>query len=187
MSEISIFSPLSDGVGKTGTFICLHSQLERLKTEGVVDFFQAVKSARIQRACLVPDAVSVLFPLCHVHVCYNLLSLSPHSPTLPFATTWWPTIWTVLRLTPTSKKLYKYSVSSTVTVRYGAANSCMCFLEQLYHLERKHYCVVARVQVSLSSLRMRKISFTRRARDLSSRPKAEYDDVSAPSAPFVRP
>ena len=121
MSEISIFSPLSDGVGRTGTFICLHSQLERLKTEGVVDFFQAVKSARIQRACLVPDTVSVLFPLFRVHVCYNLLSLSPHSPTLPFATTWWPTIWTVLRLTPTSKKLYKYSVSSAVTVRYGAA------------------------------------------------------------------
>ena len=47
----------SDGVGRTGTFICLHSQLERLKTEGVVDFFQAVKSARIQRAGLVPDAV----------------------------------------------------------------------------------------------------------------------------------
>ena len=54
----SIASFLSDGVGRTGTFICLHSQLERLKTEGVVDFFQAVKSARIQRAGLVSDAVS---------------------------------------------------------------------------------------------------------------------------------
>ena len=54
----SIVSSLSDGVGRTGTFICLHSQLERLKTEGVVDFFQAVKSARIQRAGLVSDAVS---------------------------------------------------------------------------------------------------------------------------------
>ena len=53
--------PLSDGVGRTGTFICLHSQLERLKTEGVVDFFQAIKSARIQRAGLIPYAV------CHKH------------------------------------------------------------------------------------------------------------------------
>ena len=44
-------------MGRTGTFICLHSQLERLKTEGLVDLFQAVKSARIQRAGLVPDAV----------------------------------------------------------------------------------------------------------------------------------
>ena len=49
--------PLSDGVGRTGTFICLHSQLERLKTEGVVDFLQAVKASRIQRPGLVPDAV----------------------------------------------------------------------------------------------------------------------------------
>ena len=63
----------SDGVGCTGTFICLHSQLERLKTEGVVDFFQAVKSARIKRAGLVPDAVccgALLYLLCircHVH------------------------------------------------------------------------------------------------------------------------
>ena len=47
----------SDGVGRTGTFICIHAQLERLKTEGVVDFFQSIKSARIQRAGLVPDVV----------------------------------------------------------------------------------------------------------------------------------
>ena len=55
----------------TGTFICLHSQLERLKTEGVVDLFQAVKSARIQRAGLVPNAVChthlLLLSLCHFH------------------------------------------------------------------------------------------------------------------------
>ena len=49
---------LSDGVGRSGTFICVHSQLERLKTEGVVDIFQCIKSARIQRAGLVPEAVS---------------------------------------------------------------------------------------------------------------------------------
>ena len=55
---LTVLYSCSDGVGRTGTFICLHSQLERLKTEGVVDFFQAVKSARIQRAGLVPDAVS---------------------------------------------------------------------------------------------------------------------------------
>jgi hypothetical protein len=52
--------PCSDGVGRTGTFICIHAQLERLKTEGVVDFFQSIKSARIQRAELVPDVVSVM-------------------------------------------------------------------------------------------------------------------------------
>ena len=48
-------------MGRTGTFICIHSQLERLKTEGVVDFFQAAKSARIQRPGLVPDTVGLFF------------------------------------------------------------------------------------------------------------------------------
>jgi len=47
----------SDGLGRTGAFICIHSQLEHLKTEGVVDIFQSVKSARIQRAGLVQTVV----------------------------------------------------------------------------------------------------------------------------------
>jgi len=47
----------SDGLGRTGAFICIHSQLERLKTEGVVDIFQSIKSARIQRAMLVQTVV----------------------------------------------------------------------------------------------------------------------------------
>ena len=70
--------PLSDGVGRTGTFICLHSQLERLKTESMVDFLQAVKASRIQRPGLVPDvvcsALSSLFingpPYCFPHICF---------------------------------------------------------------------------------------------------------------------
>ena len=54
----------SDGVGRTGTFLCIHSQLERVKTEGVVDIFQAIKSARMQRPGLVSDAVSHNATLC---------------------------------------------------------------------------------------------------------------------------
>ena len=50
----------SDGVGRTGTFICIHAQLERLKTEGVVDFFQFIKSARIQKPGMISDLVSIL-------------------------------------------------------------------------------------------------------------------------------
>ena len=50
---------LSDGVGRTGTFICIHAQLERLKTEGVIDFFQFVKSARIQRPGLILSVVGL--------------------------------------------------------------------------------------------------------------------------------
>ena len=63
--------PLSDGVGRTGTFICLHSQLERLKTEGVVDFFQVVKSAHIQRDGPIPYAV------CHENTPSSLTLLLP--------------------------------------------------------------------------------------------------------------
>ncbi len=55
----------SDGVGRTGTFISIHSQLERLKTEGVIDFFQAAKSACIQRAGLMPEAVSIVYDVEH--------------------------------------------------------------------------------------------------------------------------
>ena len=37
--------------------MCIHSQLERLKTEGVVDVFQAIKSARIHRPGIIPNTV----------------------------------------------------------------------------------------------------------------------------------
>ena len=43
----------------------IHSQLERLKTEGVVDVFQAVKSARIQRPGIMPNIVRPL--IIHYH------------------------------------------------------------------------------------------------------------------------
>ena len=54
-------SSFSDGVGRTGTFLCIHSQIERLKAEGVVDFLQSIKSARMQRPGLVADVVSCPF------------------------------------------------------------------------------------------------------------------------------
>ena len=47
----------SDGVVRSGTFVCIHSQLERLKTEGVVDVFQAIKSARIHRPGIIHNTV----------------------------------------------------------------------------------------------------------------------------------
>ena len=50
-------SHFSDGVGRSGTFLCVHSQLERLKTEGIVDVFQTVKLARRQREHLMPKEV----------------------------------------------------------------------------------------------------------------------------------
>ena len=91
---------LSDGVGRTGTFICIHAQVERLKTEGVVDFFQSIKSARIQRAGLVPDVVSPNKTSFLSHSCKDcsFLSVSTFSVTM-----WWLTILMDLILMPTSR------------------------------------------------------------------------------------
>ena len=49
-----------DGVSRTGTFLTIHCQLERLKTEGVVDFLQAIKSAGLHRPGLVNNTVSLV-------------------------------------------------------------------------------------------------------------------------------
>ncbi|CAI8039711.1 Receptor-type tyrosine-protein phosphatase alpha [Geodia barretti] len=48
----------SDGVSRTGTFLTIHCQLERLKTEGVVDFLQTIKSARLHRPGLVNNTTA---------------------------------------------------------------------------------------------------------------------------------
>ncbi|CAI8039710.1 Receptor-type tyrosine-protein phosphatase S [Geodia barretti] len=53
----------SDGVSRTGTFLTIHCQLERLKTEGVVDFLQTIKSARLHRPGLVNNTDHYVF--CH--------------------------------------------------------------------------------------------------------------------------
>lgn len=60
----------SDGMGRSGTFICIHAQLERLKTEGVVDFFQFVKAARTQRPGVILNVVSLPSFLLYV-VCWT--------------------------------------------------------------------------------------------------------------------
>jgi protein tyrosine phosphatase len=57
----------SDGVVRSGTFLVIHSQLERLKTEGVVDVFQAIKSARIHRPGVIPNTDHYVF-------CYEVLA-----------------------------------------------------------------------------------------------------------------
>ena len=53
-----LFLLCSDGMSRTGTFMTIHYQLERLKTEGVIDFPQAIKSARLQRPGLITNVVS---------------------------------------------------------------------------------------------------------------------------------
>ena len=53
----------SDGMGRTGTFLCIHAQLERVKSEGLVDFFQFVKSSRIHRPSIISEKVRIQSPL----------------------------------------------------------------------------------------------------------------------------
>lgn len=48
----------SDGCARTGAFITICYAVDRLKVEGIVDIFHAVKSSRIRRAGLVANAVS---------------------------------------------------------------------------------------------------------------------------------
>ncbi|XP_064386533.1 sushi, von Willebrand factor type A, EGF and pentraxin domain-containing protein 1-like isoform X2 [Halichondria panicea] len=53
----------NNGIGRTGVFITLHAQLERLKIEGVVDVFQFIKFARKQREGLVSSPE--MYAFCH--------------------------------------------------------------------------------------------------------------------------
>lgn len=48
----------SNGVGRTGAFLAMYSQMERLKNDGEADIFQYIKAVRIQRAGLILDVVS---------------------------------------------------------------------------------------------------------------------------------
>ena len=82
------FQPSSDGMGRTGAFICMHHELERLKVEGVVDIFQCIKASRISRPYLVQNVVS---PTANHHyiiippaIFMSLLSPpSPHTTSIP--------------------------------------------------------------------------------------------------------
>ena len=47
----------SDGVGRSGAFIASHAEMERMKAESVMDLFQFIKAARLQRAGLVANKV----------------------------------------------------------------------------------------------------------------------------------
>ena len=63
--ECSLYSPsghpCSAGVGRTGTFITLHAQLRRIRTEDNLDVFGFVRSMRYQRCFMVQTEVCVAF------------------------------------------------------------------------------------------------------------------------------
>lgn len=50
----------SNGVGRTGAFTTIYSQIERIKAEQVADIFQYIKASRIQRAEMVIEEVRQL-------------------------------------------------------------------------------------------------------------------------------
>jgi netrin-G3 ligand len=49
----------SAGVGRTGTFITLFSQLQRVKSEENIDIFNFVRSMRYNRCCMVQTEVRI--------------------------------------------------------------------------------------------------------------------------------
>ena len=57
-SEHFIFC--SDGMGRTGVFITVMTEIERVKVEREVDIFQTVKTTRVQRPNMVSTVVSLL-------------------------------------------------------------------------------------------------------------------------------
>ena len=76
ITDVCVYTFTSDGVVRSGTFLIIHSQLERLKTEGVVDVFQAIKSARIHRPGIIPNIVCLSSTLlCLQTLCSISLSM----------------------------------------------------------------------------------------------------------------
>ena len=70
----------SDGMGRTGVFITVMSEIERVKIEGEIDTFQTIKSMRTKRPKMVSTLVSILNPknyhiqtISHVYDCSNIL------------------------------------------------------------------------------------------------------------------
>ena len=63
-SVMHTLSLYSDGSGCSGVFVVLYTQLERLKTEHLLDVFQGVKSARTQRIGIVHNAVRGVYHVC---------------------------------------------------------------------------------------------------------------------------
>ena len=54
----------SAGVGRTGTFITLYTQLQRIKAEKNVDVFGFVRSMRKRRCYMVQTAVCLCVYVC---------------------------------------------------------------------------------------------------------------------------
>ena len=54
----------SNGTGRSGAYVTIYAQIERMKVEGIVDLFQYIKLARLQRVNLVQTLVWVCMRMC---------------------------------------------------------------------------------------------------------------------------
>ena len=63
--EFYVYFHFSGGVGRTGVFIALSIGIERLKVEGTIDLFQAVRQLRTQRPAMVQTIVSSACFVCN--------------------------------------------------------------------------------------------------------------------------
>ena len=69
----------SDGTGRSGAFLCMHSHLERLMTDGEVDIFKYLKTARTHRQGLVAELVSFsYFSLAFIYSTMHFSSSQDH-------------------------------------------------------------------------------------------------------------
>ena len=78
------FPANSDGMGRSGVFICAMSEVERVKVERQVDVFQTIKGMRIQRPHMVDTPVSVCVCVCacvyvHAYVCMCVVCVYIHT------------------------------------------------------------------------------------------------------------
>ena len=112
----------SGGCGRTGTFIAVSILLERLKTEGVVDVFNTVRSLRLQRPSMVQSVVrhhlvnycpNYRGSHCILYV-HNHLCTHPHChcrTSMSFATRVFWSSWTHLSCTLISSRLYHFLIT----------------------------------------------------------------------------
>lgn len=59
----------SNGTGRSGAYVSIYAQIERMKVEGIVDLFQYIKLARLQRVNLVQTLVRMVLRAPRPHWC----------------------------------------------------------------------------------------------------------------------
>ena len=62
-AEVPLLVHCSAGVGRTGTFIAIDIEMQRIEAEGVVDIYGCTKKLRARRVFMVQTEVSVTFKL----------------------------------------------------------------------------------------------------------------------------